>query len=148
MYNSPSNTIIIENLIQSNSVYGINVDSDVSSITIYHNVFKYNGDGSNPQALDFNGICFWYNYTLEEGNFWSDWDGSGNYEIAGPPGTNDPFPLSEEVSISTTTPETTDPSGNTTETTDPTEKIFLPGFSYLLIFSWIIVTVYRRKQKQ
>ena len=145
--NTPSNTIIIENLIQSNTVYGIMITSEVSSISIYHNTFKYNGDGSNPQAMDGNGNCYWYNETLSEGNYWSDWDGSGEYELAGPPGTRDPFPLSEESPIETTPSESSTPDNSTDS--DPTSDSLSPRFTFLLIpFSLILaVSVYKRKQR-
>ncbi len=145
--------LVTYNLIQSNTVFGINAISSYRLI-IHHNIMKYNGDGSNPQAKDETGGCTWYDNTTNEGNYWSDWDGSGEYELAGPPGTSDPYPLSEI--ITTTEPAGTDETTSTDETTgnktdtDPSTPSATSGFSMIIAIivclSSVLILPRRRKK--
>ncbi len=132
--------IIRNNLIQSNIKFGIEVFS--SEGICYHNTFKYNGDGSQPQAMDNEGSFTWYDEATNEGNFWSDWDGTGEYEIAGPPGTNDPYPLSEIITTTTKTSDTTN--GNQESSTTPATTT---GYSFILILFSVLCIIMRSRTK-
>ena len=95
---------IYENNVAGNTYYGIRIhklsSSPASNNILYQNVFVDNGQ----QASD-DGDNIWYNSTLQEGNYWSDYmgidanqDGIGDtpYNISGktPPNQNkDMFPL-------------------------------------------------------
>ncbi|MGY5877056.1 MAG: right-handed parallel beta-helix repeat-containing protein, partial [Candidatus Thorarchaeota archaeon] len=129
------NGVIFDNLLQSNTDFGIDAFGTEAFI-IYHNTFKYNGE--SPQARDNEGGCTWYNDEINEGNYWSDWDGSGEYEIVGPPGTSDPYPLSESPPTTTTTPTTTKTGTMTvtSTTTTTTSNTATPeGFPIVLIIA-------------
>ncbi|MBS3816279.1 MAG: right-handed parallel beta-helix repeat-containing protein, partial [Candidatus Thermoplasmatota archaeon] len=98
VYSSGENTIL-ENTISSNSNYGLYFRSGTSNNLIYHNDILNN----SIQAADDGTDNQWYNATLEEGNYWSDYngtdmDGDGvgetNYtKIDGSAGSNDTYPL-------------------------------------------------------
>ena len=84
------------NLLQSNTEYGMHVGlSDDNNI--YHNSFVENNlDGTahgNSQAYDNGTNNLWYNISLTEGNFWSDWSGAGGYLIDGIGGSVDLYPF-------------------------------------------------------
>ncbi|NPD88914.1 MAG: hypothetical protein HGN29_09315 [Asgard group archaeon] len=86
--------LIKTNKFQSNTMYAI-VLVESKFTTIYHNDFIDNGDGTYSQALDSSGYAnYWYNITLQEGNYWSDWLGVGNYEISSNGYVVDEYPLS------------------------------------------------------
>jgi len=90
----PDNCLIINNLIEGNGIYGLLITSGFN--TIYHNSFVNNNEGKK-QAKD-NGINnVWYNITLKEGNFWSDWWGIGAYYISGDANAIDMFPLEKPL---------------------------------------------------
>ncbi|MCX8174436.1 MAG: right-handed parallel beta-helix repeat-containing protein, partial [Thermoplasmata archaeon] len=104
LYNSNSSTISY-NWITNNSDYGAYLTSYSSDNTIHHNNFIANNGASkgltgNCQAYDTGGNR-WYISTKDgkglEGNYWSNWDGIGDYPIDG--GTNkDPSPFDKPVS--------------------------------------------------
>jgi len=76
---------------------------------VHHNDFVENGRYMGiSQALDMGpaGGTTWYDTTKNEGNYWSEWtepdadeDGivDNPYPIAGPAGSQDPYPLAEPV---------------------------------------------------
>ncbi len=43
----------------------------------------------------------WYVQTTQEGNYWSDYSGTGNYDIAGFAGTSDQNPLNALITVTT-----------------------------------------------
>lgn len=150
---SSQDGLVTENLFQSNSEYGIEAVSSYR-FQIHHNIFKYNGDTQNPQARDEVGGCTWYDTTTDEGNYWSDWDGLGKYELAGPPGTSDPYPLSEITTTTepTGTNETTssdETTGNKTDT-DPSTPGVTSGFSMIItiIMCLSLVLILQRRRKK
>lgn len=85
---SDSNTII-NNIIANFTSYGLYFDSPSDLNLIYHNEIFENG--VTPQAFDDSGNI-WYDDTINEGNWWSDYSGSGNYDITGAAGAYDPYP--------------------------------------------------------
>ena len=64
-----NNNTLSENTIISNSLYGIHVDSSSNNNVIYHNNFN-----NTRNAYD-TSTNMWYNDTLYEGNYWSDYFG-------------------------------------------------------------------------
>ncbi len=88
--------LIIYNNIRENSGYGIETASDFVSYNniIHHNYFVNNSiDGfKTSQAYDYGVNTTWYDTISLEGNYWSDWYGSGSYSIDG---LNyvDPYPM-------------------------------------------------------
>jgi nitrous oxidase accessory protein NosD len=95
--NSGSGTHIIGNTIYNNSWYGINFSGTNHNELIYRNNFITN---HRNNAYD-GGINTWYNTTLHEGNYWSDYtgidvdgDGIGDTPYIIPGGSNqDLYPL-------------------------------------------------------
>ena len=86
------------NDISSNVRYGVFVSSDFGysfNITIHHNSFISNTGPTVPQAYDEGINCTWFDRISEEGNFWSDYSGSGWYQIDGSANSFDEFPLLE-----------------------------------------------------
>ncbi len=84
---------IVFNLIQENEDYGIYLTNSQYN-AIHHNTFQdnnINGDSqaySDTSANDNN----WYDSLLNEGNYWSDWSGTGHYYVGF---EEDPYPLGE-----------------------------------------------------
>ncbi|MGC9061093.1 MAG: hypothetical protein ACP5JR_07695, partial [Thermoplasmata archaeon] len=72
--------------------------SSTGNIIHHNNFWQNNGAGKgvsgNCQAYDSVGGNFWYNNTAQEGNYWSNWNGSGAYPIDGGAGASDNYPLS------------------------------------------------------
>jgi parallel beta-helix repeat protein len=85
------NNSIVGNTLVGNGVYGIGL-SDVSDYNvIHHNDFIANGQNTS-QACDNGTNNQWYDETVLEGNYWSDYSGNGSYLIAGSAGASDPYP--------------------------------------------------------
>ena len=83
-----SNLNIRNNLFKDMQDYGLFLYYCEASI-VYHNIFMNNyKEGENSQAYNIEHTNthipnYWYNEVLQEGNFWSNYIGYGNYEIAG-----------------------------------------------------------------
>ncbi|MFX1283201.1 MAG: nitrous oxide reductase family maturation protein NosD [Promethearchaeota archaeon] len=89
---------IFNNSITNNLAYGINILSAYEiaiSNTIFHNSFIENNPNGFSQASDNGTSNYWYNLELQQGNYWSDWNGTGFYTIAGIANTSDIYPLAE-----------------------------------------------------
>jgi parallel beta-helix repeat protein len=87
---------IAYNLFLNNSKHGIKVLVG-GGHSFHHNSFVDNYMGGSSQAADSSNLaCVWYDISTNEGNFWNDYLGSGNYTIAGVAGAEDPYPLTED----------------------------------------------------
>ena len=89
---------IFYNRLENNSIYGITIFNGykpAKSNTIYQNSFLHNNLGGISQGSDNGTSNFWYNSKLDQGNYWSDWNGTGSYFIAGKANTFDLYPLSD-----------------------------------------------------
>ena len=87
---------IFNNRLENNSVYGTAVIGayKVAQLnTIYLNSFIDNNINGSSQALDNGTSNYWYNSETDQGNFWSDWNGTGVYRISGTANTSDIYPL-------------------------------------------------------
>ena len=64
---------------------------------LHHNTFTDNEEEvvEMSQVVDDGEGNVWYDTVASEGNYWSDWDGEGAYEITGEANSTDPYPLSE-----------------------------------------------------
>ncbi|MHA1198765.1 MAG: right-handed parallel beta-helix repeat-containing protein [Candidatus Heimdallarchaeaceae archaeon] len=89
------NSEIKFNLFQENTVYGIYLVNSADN-TIHHNTFQDNNLGGDSQAYSdsYLGYNNWYDPLVNEGNWWSDWDGTGSYFVFQ---EEDPYPLSEPL---------------------------------------------------
>jgi parallel beta-helix repeat protein len=97
------NNIITSNNFYANGQYAINISFYSTGNIIHHNNFRLNngagkGVNGNCQAYDDAGGNYWYDNTTREGNYWSNWDGSGwgtpgAYPIDGTAGASDMYPL-------------------------------------------------------
>lgn len=74
-----------------NGDYGIEVSQGSDNNSIHHNSFIEN----EQQAYDGGTNNQWYDDTVLEGYYWSDYDGTGSYLIAGPAGASDPCPIDD-----------------------------------------------------
>ncbi|MBY9001563.1 MAG: right-handed parallel beta-helix repeat-containing protein [Candidatus Heimdallarchaeota archaeon] len=86
---------IHDNLFQELEISAIRLNNETENCTIYHNTFVNNNllNYYASQAYDKGTNNLWYNETLQQGNYWSDWT-SGPYDIDGDSGSQDLYPLS------------------------------------------------------
>ncbi len=109
-----------------NDGYAFYLDNSVNN-SIHHNNFRDN-NGALGQALDNDGNNTWDD-GVSEGNYWSDWNGTGTYDVGGSDNAVDRYPL-----------------GNQTNTSAP-EKI--PEFAMVTVLSFTVVVfaaVFRRRR--
>ncbi|MEM3444868.1 MAG: NosD domain-containing protein, partial [Thermoplasmata archaeon] len=105
---SSNNNIITYNWICNNANYGVYITGSSTGNIIHHNNFIANngagkGVSGNCQAYDDAGGNYWYDNTVQEGNYWSNWDGNGwgtadAYPIDGGK-ASDWYPLSETTQL-------------------------------------------------
>jgi len=88
---------VTNNLIAYNELYGIDAPGWILWGIIHHNTFIDNNLGGTAQANDVDGGTVWYDVDTLEGNYWSDWSGTGPYYLEGTAGNADPYPLSEPL---------------------------------------------------
>jgi parallel beta-helix repeat protein len=88
---------IIWNKIQENK-FGVYIHNTSTINVIHHNTFR-----NNTIQADDNGINNkWYDSETNEGNYWSDYNGTESYRlIAGEAGARDPFPLAHPPTMAT-----------------------------------------------
>ncbi|MHA1198401.1 MAG: right-handed parallel beta-helix repeat-containing protein [Candidatus Heimdallarchaeaceae archaeon] len=128
-----SNCTIYKNQFELNDEHGIDFVQNCINNIIYHNNFIDNFlVGGICQARDSDGMNTWYNSLIQEGNYWSDYSGTGNYTIEGEEGCCDLYPLTEPVNLE----EPKDPDTNGT------------SFTYLLFTFLYLPIVYRFRKKR
>ncbi len=101
--------IITYNLLQENEKYGVYLFPGSDNNFIHHNNFVDNNLGGTSQARDECTNNYWYDIETLEGNYWSDWTGTGNYPISGSAFSVDLYPLDEPIEyivVMSTTDET------------------------------------------
>lgn len=90
-------TSITNNLFFENMMTGISLNYNSDSNNIFHNKFIDNNlSGTSAQAIDDGSNNLWGDFTIKEGNRWSDWSGDFPYLISGSAMVYDYFPLDEE----------------------------------------------------
>ena len=73
---------IAYNVLKNNKWYGCNLQTDSINNSVHHNIFiNNNNDSQQGYAESIDNI--WYQTSMNEGNYWSDWNGSGSYALAG-----------------------------------------------------------------
>jgi parallel beta-helix repeat protein len=82
--------MVYGNKLYDNSDYGIELE-DCSSCLVYQNEIGWNL-GGNSHEWDSHPANLWYNPLWQEGNCWSDYNGTGEYTIGGNEESIDPFP--------------------------------------------------------
>ncbi|MEJ2252623.1 MAG: NosD domain-containing protein, partial [Candidatus Lokiarchaeota archaeon] len=89
---------IVDNLFDNNTSYAI-ILRYPSSIKnhIYRNTIINNNKNGGSQAKDEGQNNLWYNESLKEGNYWSNWVGFGSYHIDGSANSIDPYPLEKPL---------------------------------------------------
>ncbi|NHJ14539.1 MAG: hypothetical protein EAX95_12745 [Candidatus Thorarchaeota archaeon] len=87
--------MISDNIIAYNSEYGLRLCVGSSGVQVIMNLFGFNGA---TNAADYGSENMWYDGN-SSGNYWSDYDGEGQYSIPGSAGSIDPYPqmLTEEM---------------------------------------------------
>jgi len=89
------------NSITNCSSYGVYIEGTYSrENSIYHNNFFFNNMNGSSQGCDDGPSNSWYNDELEEGNYWSDLNGSVFYNISGLSDSVDLYPLINPLTIS------------------------------------------------
>ncbi|MFX1379837.1 MAG: NosD domain-containing protein [Promethearchaeota archaeon] len=100
-----SHNLIINNTVKFSPQHGIAIVGNANLNKIYHNNLinnsfseTYDVDGRltgtiNSQGFDEGSDNNWYNDITKKGNYWSDYQGIGNYSIDGPAGTEDRYPF-------------------------------------------------------
>lgn len=91
------NCSIVFNLFKENNAYAIEDYSSIGVNYIYYNDFIDNNLGGSSQAYDNQPANIWYKTSTNNGNYWSDWIGTGSYIIDGNAGAVDPYPLSTPI---------------------------------------------------
>ncbi len=93
---SSSLSKITYNTFNENTRWGVVLDSNSDDNVIHHNSFVSNNRlyGTSQVKDDGNGNI-WYDLETEEGNFYDDHLGKGNYSIEGDAGSFDLYPLAE-----------------------------------------------------
>ncbi len=132
-----SNITLSNNILIDNTGYGISLGRGCEDNTIHHNSFLNNSQGAT-QASDDGSINQWYDSATDEGNYWSDYSGSGAYQIDGDAGATDPYPLDEYPNLQPTTTPTITPS--TTPTTTEQNGL-IHGFQAIYSLDLLLVIV-------
>lgn len=88
-----TSSIVMYNLITNSESYGLSFYRNSSNNIVHHNSFINNNLGGTSQGYDEGIDNVWYENITEEGNYWTDWSGSGNYSIDGPSNSVDPYCL-------------------------------------------------------
>ena len=84
------------NCFEKNYYWAIILDEETKNNLIHHNSFlKNNLWYGTSQAADDGKYNVWYDLDSEEGNYWSNYAGTGNYSIDGLANVYDLYPLTE-----------------------------------------------------
>ena len=93
LYSANRNTIS-ENRIELNQSQGLWVIDSRDNV-IYRNNFIRN----STNAVDETGANYWHHPQRREGNYWSDYRGTGPYSIGGFAAATDPYPAAKEIPL-------------------------------------------------
>ena len=109
---------------------GIFLGSGTSNVTLVNN---YLGSTSGSNAYDEGIGNVWDNPYSQEGNWWSDYSGSGYYYIAGPAGSIDHHPSAFQPGTSTAFPTTSHPTLTTPPPNGSGPPIVLPFREIMIV---------------
>ncbi len=90
-FNNISSNFIVNNLILE--MFSFDIDSVTIEGNIIYNNYFINSNTTKELARDDEGGSKWYNQYTQKGNYWSNWDQEGNYEISGNANLRDWYPL-------------------------------------------------------
>ncbi len=161
IYSSSNNNAITGNYIKSNYREGIFVfnsnDNKIYNNNIQNNKIGFYGDSArmnniysnnfidnNDQAYDDSGMNSWDDG--KTGNYWSNYKGTGAYDILGPAKTRDNHPITSPVivkDVAITTP-TEKPRGQKTQEESGKSSSGFTGI--VVLISLIMATVMRYKK--
>jgi parallel beta-helix repeat protein len=100
IFTRSSNCLYVNNRFENNQFYGIYLYSSsgpCSNNTLFHNSFLNNNLlNGRQQAADDGENNTWFNSDLFQGNYWSDWNGTGSYNIDGIANSYDLYPLATD----------------------------------------------------
>ncbi|MCE7742799.1 MAG: hypothetical protein GOP50_10130 [Candidatus Heimdallarchaeota archaeon] len=102
------NGLVIYNSIIKNDGFGLSIDHVSGNLIIHHNNFIQNNQGGIQADEDYipgHINSTWYDVGRLEGNYYSDYGGTGPYYIAGNCFNFDPYPLGAMVVITGIIPE-------------------------------------------
>jgi len=133
--------VVTYNLLQENEEYGVYLRSDSDNNLIHHNTFVGNGLGGNSQAFDECTDNIWYDTVTLEGNYWSDWSGTGTYSIDGSASSEDPYPLDEPAEFTTTEHSSVE------STTDENQLNFTVTLLILVVALMLTRIISKKKKK-
>ncbi|MCE7741341.1 MAG: hypothetical protein GOP50_02680 [Candidatus Heimdallarchaeota archaeon] len=143
IYDSDS-CLVSYNLFQENSKHGVYIHFSDNNL-VHHNTFVNNNLAGDSQASGYGTNNYWYDTALLEGNYYSDWSGTGSYSIDGSPNQFDLYPLSEPP-VDYITEEYTTPEPTPTETTT-VSNLFMFSFLVLCI-SFVFIQLIRKKENR
>ncbi len=85
------------NILQENIEYGVKIWDWSTWNKIHHNYFICNNRNGTEhgfsQAYDEGYNNRWYESSTDEGNYWNDYEGIGEYQIDGKDNNTDPYPF-------------------------------------------------------
>ncbi len=92
------------NILKYNTEYGVNLDYFSDFCEIHHNAFVGYCPIDSSLANDDGNNNTWYDEITNEGNYWSDWSGFGDYYIDGFAKAVDIYPMNiDEMPTTVTT---------------------------------------------
>ncbi|MHA1718239.1 MAG: NosD domain-containing protein [Promethearchaeota archaeon] len=65
------------------------------NVTVYYNIFISTGNQTAYLAEESSSDIVWYNNDTQTGNYWSNWNGTGNYSIEGDDAQADLYPFTD-----------------------------------------------------
>ena len=114
-------TFLTFNNVTDASPYAITLEAMSAHNVIHHNNLVANYKDAQSQALDNGFNNTWYDSKTKEGNYWSNWSGTGVYNIDGTAHAYDPYPLLQQSTPSSKDASATSPPiTNTTTLTTST----------------------------
>ena len=149
---------ISDNTFENNGGYAILMGYKSTSNFVHHNNFINNNPTGSSQSYDNGTGNIWYDQDTMEGNYWSDYSGSGTYDVNGQGSVVvDNYPFNSPIlfprvipssSTSSTAPTSTTPSESSSK--DTNKGGFLPSPmtpGVVLLFSVFIATIRKKQYK-
>ena len=90
---------VFYNKIKKNILHGVHASEKSDNNLIYLNNFINNNVGGKSQGFDDGTRNIWYLEGLKEGNYWSDLEKRGPYDIDGISDSQDRYPLKELIDL-------------------------------------------------
>ncbi len=144
---------IVNNTLLRNRKYGVKIATLLSTWNvIHHNYFICNNLGGTEygfsQAFDDSYNNKWYDDDSSTGNFWTDYEGEGEYSIDGKYNMTDLYPFIYDYECATITEPTSEYTEPTSEYTDESAISMLITLCSFLGLSSIGTIIRKRQRKQ